>query len=124
VRDNPLLAGVPETLELGDPEEGTLHRPWAIPSGPQDSTGVVCRDTVKGGCVDETTPDDDEGGCDVGSGCGGDDDPGELGVELGLVEQRPKDRPKGPQGSIGEEGDGAGEGDDDWSFAEGEVTTG
>ena len=126
MRDNPLLDGVPEMLELGDPEGGTLHKPWAIPSGPQDSTGVelVSGGTVTRGCVDETTPGNDKGSCDVCSGCGGDDDPGELGVELGLVEQRPKDRPKGPQGSIGGEDDGAGEGDDDWSFGGGEVTTG
>lgn len=112
MRDAPLPDDAPDTLELADPEGKTLHKPWAIPSGPQDSIGVelVCRGTVKEGCVDETTPDDD--------------DPGEFGVELGLVEQRPKERPKGPQGSIGEEGDGTGEGDDDWSFDEGGVTTG
>ena len=112
--DAPLSDDAPDTLELADPEGKRLHKPWAIPSGPQDWIGVelVCRGTVKEGCVDATTPDDN--------------DPGELGVELelGLVEQRPKKRPSGPQGSIGEEGDGTGEGDDDWSFDKGAVTTG
>lgn len=126
MRDTLLPDDASGMLELGNPEGVVLHKPFAIPSGPQDSMGVelVCRGTVTEGCVDETTPGDDEGSCSVGSGCDGDDDPGELGVELGLVEQRPKDRPKGPQGSIGEEDDGAGESDDDWSVGEGEVTTG
>ena len=111
VRDDPLSDEAPETLELGATVAGggvELHKPRATPSGPQDSTGMeeVCRE-------DESKPGDDGGGCD------GDDEPCWLGVELDEVGQRPRDRPKGPQGSIDVEGDDAGAGEDERSVCEG-----
>jgi len=78
----------------------------------------VGKGNLKEGCEDESKPDDD------GSGSDGDNESGWLGVELGEVGQRPRDRPKDPQGSIGAEDDGAGAGDDKRSVCEGEVSAG
>jgi hypothetical protein len=57
----------------------------------------------------EPEPNDDGGSSD------GDNESAWLGVELGAVGQRPRDRPKDPQGSIGAEDDGAGAADDERS---------
>jgi len=78
----------------------------------------VCKGNPKEGCEDDSKPDDD------GSGSDGDNKTGWLGVELGEVGQRTRDRPKAPQGSIGAEDDGAGAGDDKLSVCEGEVSAG
>lgn len=98
--------------------------PRPIPSGPQASNRL----DVEGGADEkgcEDPPDDEnKGSCDVGNGCDRDNDWDGIGVELaGGVEpadgmlardlegvvQRPRNWPKGPQGSIAAEDDGAGE---------------
>jgi len=92
-RDDPLLDEAPELLEPG------------VDTG--------------GGCENESKLDD-EGGCDVGNDvklCGRIEPEDGIEALTGVPEvvQRPRNRPNGPQGSVGAEDDGVGdgEGDDD-----------
>ena len=71
-----------------------------------------------GGCECESKPGDEEGNCDVGTDvklCRRIESEDGIEAPVGVPEvlQRPRERPNGPQGSIGAEDDWTGEGDDD-----------